>query len=209
MIFIPFPIQKQAKNRSKTPSLLDIPLRGRRSFIQKAHNIRFPKVSLEGELFKTYEAENSPSLTPSQSPSPSPSRHKHIFRAIKIAKTLPTVNIVESFDYREKSRYNNAIGFKHPISSPERNLSLDSSKYSKFKTSIKNNSCKQRLFKVFSLAPKRIIAHLQASQQYVRKNSPTREKVAMLSVNYSPTRGPSFIKTITTGVDRKSQVFNK
>ena len=193
MIFIPFPIQKQAQGRSKTPSLIKSPKHDRKTFVQKAHDIRFPKVSLEGELYKTHVTEPSPILSPSQSPSPC--RQRHLTKAVKIAKALPTVDIVESFDYGEKSAHTHATGFKQSASSPKRNLSLDSSKYSqypKFKTNIKDTPCNQQLFKVFALTPKKIIAHLQSSQ-YVRKNSSSREKVTLLSVNYGSTRRPSFI----------------
>ena len=163
------------QTRSKTPSVFFRKPQTKPNNADQFKNIRFPAVKFEGEIFKT-------SLTePSEEIKEKTRRRNHIIRAIKIVKTLPTVNILNYFDIKTKKKTPDKKHHKKPKSG--RNLSLDSTNFKKYpKLNIQDNF--SNIFQHFSLSPKKVITNLQSSQQYVKKNSLTREKMMLNTINY-------------------------
>ena len=149
--------------RARTPSLKVAHTIVRNSFPHQSKDIRFPSVRLEGEIFQTCVTEpieKVPILFKEKKPTK---------RITKIAKPIPTVNILNCFNnnLKKKSR-----GFSEAKGRSNRNLSLDSTKFCnnpKFRTANKDSGYNPELFKIFTLTPKKVIANLQSCQQYVRK----------------------------------------
>ena len=185
-------IKKSAEHRAKTPSVSSKCEQIRKSFIQNNKDIRFPCVRFEGEIYKTSATEIS------ISPPPTVVKQKHLIKAIKIAKAIPKVDLVDSFE-NNPQKFKRPIGFqqKSPNPSQDRKLSLDYSSrfsnYQKFRTNSKEKLSNHEIFKILSFSPKKIITNLQSSQQYVRKNKLSREKITLYSINYSSPRRASYI----------------
>lgn len=174
-------MQEANWTRSQTPFLK----KPQKTFMK---NIRFPSVKLEGEHFSTCITEPSQNAT-----SPIPNKKKHIFRAIKIAKAIHTVDLLESFEEHKqkikKRKKAKPIGFKLLATSPIRNLSIDS----KISRSEKNEKNIKKLFKAIMVEPKKVISDLRCSQFYVKKKNSSRENINLRSATANSAQHRSII----------------
>lgn len=154
--------------RSTTPGPQSNP---RSTFTHPSKHIHCPSVRFECEIFKTNATEPS---------EPRVIKFIKVTKgAKKVEKFIPTVNLLNGFALQSSKKPSLARA------KPTRTKSTTSGKQENCSNMRISSKDHNEIFKIFSLTPKKIIANLQASQQYVRKNKLSRERIILHSVNLS------------------------